>query len=843
VSHDSDDAGLSERPTVVDRPLGSAAVQGSLPPGTILAGRYEVRGTIGRGGMGLVVEAFDRTLGVTVAIKIVRAELAGEREWSERLAREVKLARQIQHPNVCRVFDFAQGDGRAFLIMELATGGTLRDEIRQATAGARLLAERISDARALAAGLAAIHASGIVHRDISPQNALRMGDGRLVLSDFGLATDSFDGSTSIHGGTVAYMAPEILRGGRANVAADVWSLGAVIHEIVFGERLQWNPQTAELRSSVGGRRLTPLERSVFEICRACLAADPARRPRGAEEVAARLSDVGLARSAGRRARRRVALAVAVAGIAVMAIVGAKRIETSRKNAAPAVVAAEAAPADPLLIIPTGEPDDWTDKSKVLAEIPDRVRCMVRLPDRHTVRLVWGYPAHAEDIDTRTGKRSPSPLVPDAYAEGCPDLSADGKRLVYAGHTRDDRAFAFVSAHADGSDAVPAVQIAEPSVDSDPVWLPDGEAFVYDVDDKHSATFSTVTKISLVMPTATESIFTSFHAVLGNRIFALSFRRDSGSTETTGFDYPRLGEVVHWRIPIWAMDLQSANGKTYYSAAAHQGRLALVEIDPFEKRARLVGAIGRQSLRHPKLLEGGLALDSVERIATLVVRSSDQRTRRTRVADDLLIASKCGARIIGTQHRDAAERNVWVDASGRVVGPVESDHAITSFPRCSFDGNIQYYASYGDSPGISRCDVRGCRTIFTPPAGGLALSPDDRRLAFITADSGSRTVRWISSDGSGDTREIAANETACSPVWSTAKDIWVSLRKGREVFWKEIDTDSGRPTGHTALGGRDCTNGIDDPLRPLHDPVEIEIAYRSQLRLLPSKYLPAGSVSR
>ncbi|HEY6477740.1 MAG TPA: serine/threonine-protein kinase, partial [Polyangia bacterium] len=325
MSHDGDDAASSEGPTAIEPPPAAAAGQGALVPGTVLAGRYEVRAVIGRGGVGLVVEAHDRTLGVAVAIKIVRAELAGEREWSERLAREVKLARQIQHPNVCRVFDFAQADGRAFLIMELATGGTLRDEIRNATTCARPLGDRISDARALAAGLAAIHAAGIVHRDISPQNALRMSDGRLILSDFGLATDSFDGTTSIHGGTVAYMAPEVLRGARANVAGDLWALGAVIHEIVFGERLQWNAQMAEMRSSVAGRRLSPVERSIYEICRACLATHPARRPPSAAEIAGRLSDVGLARSAGRRTRQRAALAIAAAGIALLAVVGGKRI--------------------------------------------------------------------------------------------------------------------------------------------------------------------------------------------------------------------------------------------------------------------------------------------------------------------------------------------------------------------------------------------------------------------------------------------------------------------------------------------------------------------------------------
>src|SRR5262245_935355 len=157
--------------------------------GMVLAGRYAIEKIIGRGGSGVVVRAHDRDLKEAVAIKIVRAELAGDRVWAVRLAREVKLARQIHHPHVCRVFDFQQAEGRAFLVMELAANGTLRDEIRSGVTAARPLADRIADARSVASALAAIHGAGIVHRDLTPQNLLRMGDGRLVLSDFGLATD------------------------------------------------------------------------------------------------------------------------------------------------------------------------------------------------------------------------------------------------------------------------------------------------------------------------------------------------------------------------------------------------------------------------------------------------------------------------------------------------------------------------------------------------------------------------------------------------------------------------------------------------------------------------------
>ena len=96
--------------------------------GMVLGGRYTIEKVLGRGGCGVVVRAHDRDLKEAVAIKIVRAELAGEQVWAARLAREVKLARQIQHPHVCRVFDFQHADGRVFLVMELATGDAARGD-------------------------------------------------------------------------------------------------------------------------------------------------------------------------------------------------------------------------------------------------------------------------------------------------------------------------------------------------------------------------------------------------------------------------------------------------------------------------------------------------------------------------------------------------------------------------------------------------------------------------------------------------------------------------------------------------------------------------------------------
>ena len=160
-----------------------------IKAGDVLAGRYQIEAIIGKGGSGIVLRAFDRTAQMLVALKVLRPELAADQRWAHRFARELRLGRPIRHPNVCRIFDIGEADGHMFLTMELAAGGTLRDLIKT-NAPLRPLPERLADAQAAIAGLGAIHEAGIVHRDVKPDNMLRMADGRLALSDFGLATDS-----------------------------------------------------------------------------------------------------------------------------------------------------------------------------------------------------------------------------------------------------------------------------------------------------------------------------------------------------------------------------------------------------------------------------------------------------------------------------------------------------------------------------------------------------------------------------------------------------------------------------------------------------------------------------
>ncbi len=232
-----------------------AGLPAALGRGQVLADRYVVEGQVGSGGRGTVYRAYDRGAGTWVAIKLLNpGAVAGEEE----LFRELRVARAIQHPNVCRIFDVIRDGERTFLTMEFASRGTLADTLRQGPD--ETPPDRLRDVGGVIAGLAAIHAAGLLHRDLKPENVLRMQDGRLVLSDFGLARRIDQTQvTAEHAGTPGYIAPELLSGaGKPTVASDLWSLGVVLRAIAVGD--------------------PKLERATRALVRLCLDADPARRP-------------------------------------------------------------------------------------------------------------------------------------------------------------------------------------------------------------------------------------------------------------------------------------------------------------------------------------------------------------------------------------------------------------------------------------------------------------------------------------------------------------------------------------------------------------------------------------
>jgi hypothetical protein len=257
-------------------------------------GRYRAVRRIDAGGMGEIWEADDTLLGRRVAIKVLAEELAGDPVALRRFRREARATAKLDHPNVIRVYDFIDGEA-PFLVLELLEGHTLADRLRRDGALPALEAARI--AAAVADGLDVAHRAGIIHRDIKPSNIMLTANGGVKVMDFGIAAAWEAHSTTGQQllATASYTAPERIMGGRASPAADLYSLGVVLYEMLTG-RPPFLADTAEqlLRAhlEVAPR---PVRSLVFwvpaEIAAACegaLAKDPAGRPASAGALAAQL---------------------------------------------------------------------------------------------------------------------------------------------------------------------------------------------------------------------------------------------------------------------------------------------------------------------------------------------------------------------------------------------------------------------------------------------------------------------------------------------------------------------------------------------------------------------------
>jgi serine/threonine protein kinase len=328
---------LPELPAMAAR----ASIGARFAPGVRVANRYTIGRFVARGGMGEVYEAADDLLGLQVALKTVLSTSASDPRAVELLRREVRLARSITHPGVCRVFDLGEhpsgsdGDEKLlFLTMEYLEGITLGQRIRRQ--GPQPLALLLNVARQLASALAAAHAQGIVHRDFKSDNVMWLDTGegaspRVVIMDFGLARSQAAGLTSTAGlvvGSAAYMAPEQVQGGPVDALADVYAFGVVLFEAATG-RL---PFVASTLMATAMKRLhepPPRPRTIVpelhpaleEVILHCLARKPADRPASLNDVLAALAEVDEDPAATQAVRtQRVKRPVRRIGLALGAVV-------------------------------------------------------------------------------------------------------------------------------------------------------------------------------------------------------------------------------------------------------------------------------------------------------------------------------------------------------------------------------------------------------------------------------------------------------------------------------------------------------------------------------------------
>jgi eukaryotic-like serine/threonine-protein kinase len=316
-----------------------------------LAGRYRVEKTLGGGGMAVVYLARDGELGRPVAVKVLADHLADDVELRDRFVREGRLAARLSHPNVVRVYDAGEEDGRPYIVMECVEGESLAETVRRE---GRLDPDRVAELGVQAcAGLEHAHRAGLVHRDVKPANLLLTSEGTLKVADFGIAHAVGGTRVTAVGtvlGTAAYLSPEQALGEQVTPASDLYSLGACLYELLTGQPPYGYETLGELfsrREAGPPARLEGVPGRLEDAVMRCLERDPDERPDSAAELARSLAASRSAHpptAATRVARfdvapswvRRLVWSSAVAVLALVALLAALAFRGGEEGPPPTV---------------------------------------------------------------------------------------------------------------------------------------------------------------------------------------------------------------------------------------------------------------------------------------------------------------------------------------------------------------------------------------------------------------------------------------------------------------------------------------------------------------------------
>ena len=448
----------------------------SLAIGTRL-GAYEITGLVGAGGMGHVYRAHDSRLQRDVAIKVLSAQLAATPEARARFEREALSVAKLSNPNILSIFEFGEHEGMAYVVTELVDGETLRVRLEQGPLSQR---RAVAYALQIARGIGAAHARGIVHRDLKPENVMITRDDHVKILDFGLAKPvepSASDETRVAGvatsagmvlGTFGYMAPEQVRGLGLDHRADIFAFGAVLYEMLSGERAFKGETAADTMTAILTKDPPDLDVArlaispgVERIVRRCLEKTPDLRFQSANDLAFALDTLSTASTSS------------------ATLIEAPVIAPSVRRATwwPWAIAAAA------VLVAAGS---WLYRPNATAEIPwqhfTRVTEAAGVetgptmsPDGSTVAYAMLVNGSWDIYAQRVGGRNATPIVNDPKRdEGAPAYSPDGTMIAFHESDRDGGIFV---AGATGESVRRVTDIG-----FDPAWSPDGKKIAFSTEE-------------------------------------------------------------------------------------------------------------------------------------------------------------------------------------------------------------------------------------------------------------------------------------------------------------------------------------------------------------------------
>lgn len=763
-----------------------------LTTGT-LVGRYRILEWLGAGGMGEVYRARDSRLDRDVAIKLIPEALAGDANRVGRFEQEARAAGQLNHPNILSVYDVGVDSGRPYIVSELLEGRSLRDTLRDGPVPWR---KAVFFARQVAEGLAAAHDKRIIHRDIKPDNVFVTGDGRVKILDFGIAkltamdeqpiaacsaTDTAAGSVI---GTAAYMSPEQIRGEALDARSDLFSLGAILYEMLVGRAAFARPTSAETMAAV--LREFPdvavdVSPGLARIVSRCLEKTAEARFQSARDLAFGLdvlSDTGGHAIPRPRPKRRAWVALAVAAVL---LVGAVAIAWLPRPGSPG-------DENPLANARFTPLTDW-DGTEALAEISPDGRFVAFLSDREGEFDIWltqvgtgefrnltadmpamsapgavlrnfGFTGDGSEIwfsaSGRPGDRKMlMPMLGGAtrpfLGEGdvTPSWSPDGSRLAYFNNKEHGGDPIFV-ADRTGADAR---QLLPPDQDvlhnHNPAWSPDGEwiYFVRGIEPTSQMDLWRIRSTGGMPERLTRQTSALNYLAPIDRQTLLYVSRDSD----------RSGP---W---LWAIDVEtkrarrlSAGLEEYTSiAASRDGR-------------RIVATIARPG-------------SSLWTVPIQADQADDRLVERHPVTATRAMAPRLGRGALFYLSARGADIGLWKFQEGRVLEIWKGqERSLSDPPAISPDGqHVAVAVRKGQTRHlvVMASDGTAVRSVAqslaidgSPGTGALDWSPDGKWIVAGARDGSGQGLFKIPLDGTSPIK--LANGPASDPIWSPAGDLIV-----------------------------------------------------------------------